>query len=134
VRRNSRRLAVAFVVAVFVLVFVLAGCSGDRPTKAAFVEHMTSVSSTDRSPQWQAIWGCAYAKITSDDTLEQLMALNPGERPAKDLSAQVSNAVVQCIPSQHPTTTTALPATTSVPATTALGSSTGATTSTSAPR
>jgi hypothetical protein len=131
VRRNSRRPAIAFVIAVL----VLAGCSGDRPTKAAFVEHMTSVSSTDRSPEWQAIWGCAYGKITSDDTVEQLMALSPGERPAKDLSARVSNALVQCIPSQHPTTTTALPATTSVPApTTALGSSTGAPTSTSAPR
>jgi hypothetical protein len=133
---------VEIVLVVLACATALAGCGGDRPTKAAFVEHMTSISSTDRSPQWQAIWGCAYGRIADDDTIDQLMALEPGERPAKDLSAQVSDAVVHCVPDQHPTTTTAPPTTvplsttpSTTPSTTSLPrTSTGATTSTSAPR
>lgn len=102
----------------------LVGCGSDRPTKAAFVEHMTSISSTPdpRSPQWQAIWGCAYDKITDDDSIDQMMALESGQSPSTDLSAEVSKVIVQCMPAESPTTTT-LPR-----------KSTGATTSTSSPQ
>ena len=72
------------------------------------MEHMTSISSTPdaRSPQWQAIWGCAYDKITDDDSIDQMMALESGQSPSTDLSAEVSKVIVQCMPAESPTTTT----------------------------
>jgi hypothetical protein len=112
-RNSTARPAAAAVGAVLVLVcaIALAGCGDDRPTKVVFVQHMTSISSTPdaRSPQWQAIWGCTYDKITDDDAIGQMMALQPGQSPSRDLSTQVSKVIVQCMPAQPTTTTTSSP-------------------------
>ena len=105
------------------LVFVLTGgCGSDRPGRAAFIDHMASVSASQymSSPAWKQIWGCTYDRVSDDDLISRLMDLKQGERPPANLSAAMSKALVQCAGVDSTTTT--------VPA-----MSTGATTSTSAP-
>jgi hypothetical protein len=113
--RSAIRIARGALV-VIACTIALSGCGGARPTRTAFVDHMTAISSTPdaRSSQWKAIWGCTYDRVRSDDLIDRMMELKPGENPARDLSSQASEAIVECMPSGH-------------------GASTGTTTTTSSP-